>query len=74
MHQVVLYGISDNMDSLVQLGIYGAIKTDDTTKNVFYVIQFISEAHMLQNNTQIDVQVISAGKLVVKAQYLFSIQ
>ena len=38
--------------------------------NGFYVIQFISEAYTLQNNTQIYGQVVSAGELVVKEQYL----
>ena len=50
IHQVVLYGISDNMASLVQSGMHGAIKTDDRTTNGFYVIQFISEAYRIQNN------------------------
>ena len=39
---VVLDGISDNMISLVQPGKYGVCNTSDTTKNGFYVIQFIS--------------------------------
>ena len=46
---------------LVKYGKYGAINTDDMTKNVFYVIMFISEAYTLQNNTTIDRQIISAG-------------
>ena len=62
------------MASLFQSGIYGVINTDDTTKNGFYVIRFISESYRLQNKTQIDRQVISDGELVVKAQYLFSMQ
>ena len=57
------------MSSLVQSGIYVAINTDDTTKNGFYLIQFLLESNMLKNNTTIDRQVISAGDLVVKAQY-----
>ena len=32
IHQVFLDGISDNMASLVQPGMYGAISTYDTTK------------------------------------------
>ena len=52
---------------------YGAINTYDTTTNGFYVIQFLSEAYTLQNKTNIYGQVISAGELVVKAQYLCSI-
>ena len=62
------------MASLVQLVMYGAINTDDTTTNGFYVIQFVSDAYTLQINTTIDGQVISAGELVVKAQYLCSMQ
>ena len=62
------------MASLVQSGMYGAINIYDTTTNGLYVIQFISEAYTLQNNTQIGVQVISAGELVVKAQYICSLQ
>ena len=62
------------MASLVQLVMYGFINTDDNTKNGFYLIQLISEAYMLQNNTTIYGQVISAGELVVKAQYSCSMQ
>ena len=62
------------MASLVQSGMYGYINTDDTTTNGLYVIQFLSEAYTLNNNTTIDGQVISDGELVVKAKYLFSMQ
>ena len=58
------------MDSLVQSDMYGVINTYDTTTNGFYVIQLISEAHTLQNNTQIYGQVISVVELVVKEKYL----
>ena len=70
IHQVVIDEISENMASSVQIGMYGAINTYDTTTNGFYVIQFLSDSYTLRNNTTIDVQVISAGELVVKAQYL----
>ena len=72
--QVVLDGISDNMASLFELGKYGAINKTDTTTNGFYVIMFTSEAYTLKENTTIDVQIITAGELVVKAQYIFSMQ
>ena len=49
------------MASLVQYGKYVVINTADTTTKIFYVIQFISEAHTIQNNTQIGGQIISAG-------------
>ena len=32
IHKVVLDGISENMDSLVQSGMYGSINTADNTK------------------------------------------
>ena len=62
------------MASLFQSGMYGAINTDGTTTNGLYVIWLISEEYTLQNNTTIDGKFISAGKLVVKAQYLCSMQ
>ena len=74
IHQVVLDKISENMASLVQSGLYGAINTDDNTTNGFYVIQFLSEAYTLQNNTTIDGKFISTDELVFKAQYLCSMQ
>ena len=53
---------------------YGFINAYDTTTNGSYVIQFISVAYTLQNNTQIDGRFISSDELVVRAQYLCSTQ
>ena len=69
MHQVVIDSISDNMESLVESGKYGAINTTDTSTNVFYFIMFTSGAYKLQENTKIDGQIITAGELVVNAKY-----
>ena len=52
------------MASLVQSGMYGAINTDDTTTNGFYVIQFISEAYTLQKIQQL------MDKLFLMVNYL----
>ena len=62
------------MASLVESGNYGVINTTDTTTNGFYVIMFKSGAYKLQENTTVDGQIIIAGELVVKRQYLCSIQ
>ena len=62
------------MASLVQSGKYGFINTDDTTTSGFYVIKFILEAYTLQNNTKIGGKFIYAVELVLKAQYICSIQ
>ena len=74
IHQVFLDGISDNMALLVESGKYGAIITDDTTTNGFYVIIFTSESYTLQDNTTIYGQIITAGELVAKAIYLCLVQ
>ena len=74
IHTVVIDRIIENTALLYQSGMCGAINTDDTTTNGLYVIQFISEAYTLQNNTTIDGQIISAGELVVKVQYLLYMQ
>ena len=73
IHQVVLYGMSDNMASLVESEKYGAINTTETTTNGFYVIMFRSEVYTLQYLKKIDGKVITAGELVVKAHTLIGI-
>ena len=62
------------MASLVESGKYGAIITTDSSSNGFYVIMFKSGAYTLHENTTIDGKIITAGELVVKAQYLCYIQ
>ena len=62
------------MASLVQSRKYGAINTDDTSTNGFYVIMSTSEAYTLQNNKKIDGQMITSVKLFFKAQYICSMQ
>ena len=62
------------MALLVESGKYGAINTTDTTTDGFYVIVFTPEVYTLQYNTKIDGQIITDGELVVKAQYICSIQ
>ena len=74
IHQVVFDGISDNMASLVESVKYRSINTTDTTTNVFYVIMFASEAYALQDNKTIDRQIITAGVLIVKSQYICYMQ
>ena len=74
IHQVILDGISDNMASLFEAGKYCAMNTTERTTNGFYVIMFTSEEYAFKDNTKIDGQIITAGELVVKAQYLCSMQ
>ena len=74
IHQVVLDRISDNMVSLVESGKYGAINTIDTLTNGFYVIMFTSGTYTLQENTTMDGKFITDGELVVKTQYICSMQ
>ena len=62
------------MASLVESGEYISINTTDTSTNGFYVIMFTSGEYTLQENTAIDGQIITSGELVVKAQYLCSMQ
>ena len=62
------------MASLFESVKYGAINITDTTTNGFYVIMFTSELYTLQDNTTIDVKIITAEELVSKAQYLCSMQ
>ena len=62
------------MYSLVKSGKNGDISTPETATNGFYFIMFTSESYTLQDNTNIYGQIITDGELVVKAQYLCSMQ
>ena len=62
------------MASLVETVKYGAINTTDTETNVFYVIMFTPEEYSLRGNKTINGQIITAGELVVKSQYIRSMQ
>ena len=74
IHRVVLDEISDNMASLFGSETFGCINTTGKITNVFYVIRFTSETYTLQDNTTIDGNIITAGELVVKSQYIVYIQ
>ena len=67
MHQVVIYGISENMASLVKTGKYGAINAEDTTTLGCYVVKYLSKPYKLQEDNTTDGKVIKAGYLSVKA-------
>ena len=62
------------MASLVDSVKYGSINTTDVSTNGFYIIILTSEAYTLQDSTTIGGQIINAGKLVVKSQYLCYMQ
>ena len=51
-----------------------AINTTYTSTNEFYVIMFTPGAYTIQENTTFDGQIINADELVVKAQYICSMQ
>ena len=48
LHKLVLDGISENMDSLVQLGKYGAIDAAYKTTMGYYMIKYVYEPYILQ--------------------------
>ena len=50
VHKVVMYGISDNMASLIQLEKFGAINALYPTTMGYYVIKFLSEPYTLQED------------------------
>ena len=62
------------MASLFESCKYGGINRTDTYTNGFYVIMFTSGTYTLQDNTEIDGQIITAGELVVKEKYICSMQ
>ena len=54
IHHVVIDGFSDNMVSFVQFGKYGFMKTTDTSTMGYYLVEFVSSAYTLQDETKCD--------------------
>ena len=57
------------MASLVQSGNNDTMNRTYTSTMGYYVITLVSEIYTLQDDTTCDIQISSAGELVVKAQY-----
>ena len=70
VHQVVLYGISANMISLLHTGKYGYVNVAYTTTLGYYVVKCIFEPFKLQYYITMYGQVSKAVELVVKVEYL----
>ena len=70
MNQVVIYGISANMTSLVHTGDCGTSNTIDTITIKYYVVKFLTESFTLQDRIKIDRQVKKEGWLVFKSKHL----
>ena len=62
------------MASLVKSVKYDAMNTSDTSAKGYYGIKFVLDPYTLQDDTIFKVQIISAGGLVIKAQYLSCMQ
>ena len=58
---------------IITEGNYGAIGADDSAFLGYYIIRFNSFTYTLKADLNIDVQVISSGKLVYEGTYSFPI-
>ena len=70
VHKLLLYGIGDYIDYIVQLGKYGSINEVDPTTMFYYVIKYLSEPYTLQEDQTIDGQVSNSTEPVVQIQIL----
>ena len=74
IHNIILDIISENMDSLVYTGIYGAINITDIETMEYYVIRYVSDTFTLQEYTTIDCQVNKYIELSVREKHLSEIR
>ena len=69
IHHVVVCGINENMAELVQNYQYSAINTTYTSTMGYYVIKFMSETYILEEEKMCDGKISTSGELYVKPQY-----
>ena len=72
-HKVVIIGISDNMEWLVQLGNI-VLYTTDTKITGDYVVMYVSDAFILQEDITTNWQVSRKVELNVRSEYLRSMK
>ena len=58
------------MSALIQNGKYGAINTADPTTMGYYVVKFLKLPYTLQDYKTFYNQVIEAGELIAKVEYI----
>ena len=58
------------MALLYQTGKFGAMNTPYPKTIGYYVVKYVSDSYTLQGDTTCDCQIITAGELVVRAQYM----
>ena len=67
---IILIGHVMNIFLIIAKINYGAIDTDDTSCQGFYIITFPLSPYTLQEDLNIDVKFIYSGKMVCKRIYL----
>ena len=70
IHQILLDRISEYMATLMKTGYYGGINTTETTTMGSYVIRFMSESYIKEEDTMYDKNISSPSYLFFKAQYM----
>ena len=70
VYKVVLYGIIENVYTLVHNGKDVAINTSYITTMGYYVVKFLLEPYTLQDNNKFEKKVIKTGENMVKVRYL----
>ena len=74
IYKVLLDGISESMESLMQKENYGDINTTDTETIVHYVKKYVSDAIILQEDNDTDYKVSKAYKLAIIFENLISLK
>jgi len=70
VHELVLEGITDRLETRVAVGGYGAVSTDDPESDGYYMLQWDSEPQTLENDVEIDGIQFHKGDKVVDGTYL----
>ena len=70
LHKSILINISDKMGTFVTEYTYGAVNTNDSRTDGFYIVKFLSRPYTLQQDETYDNEILKEGCLVSDAEYL----
>ena len=70
IHKVLVQSIGNNMAEFVEINYYGAVSTNDSRADGFYVVKFVESPHTLQEEVEMNAKIIESGSLVCAAYYI----
>ena len=70
IHKILVQYIGNNMAELVEINCYGAVNTNGSRADGFYVVKFVENHHTLKEEVEVNDKITESGSLMCAAHYM----